>query len=38
MPGLSGFDLLARLDSDIPVVFTTAYDQFANRGVRGELD
>jgi two-component system, LytTR family, response regulator len=29
MPELSGFDLLARLDADIPVVFTTAYDQYA---------
>lgn len=29
MPELSGFDLLARLDADIPVIFTTAYDQYA---------
>ena len=29
MPELSGFDLLARLDTDIPVIFTTAYDQYA---------
>jgi two-component system, LytTR family, response regulator len=29
MPALSGFELLARLDVDIPVVFTTAYDQYA---------
>lgn len=29
MPGLSGFDLLAQLDLDVPVVFTTAYDQYA---------
>jgi two-component system LytT family response regulator len=29
MPGLSGFDLLARLDADTPVIFTTAYDQYA---------
>jgi two-component system LytT family response regulator len=29
MPELSGFDLLARLESDVPVVFTTAYDQYA---------
>jgi two-component system, LytTR family, response regulator len=29
MPELSGFDLLARLDADTPVVFTTAYDQYA---------
>ena len=29
MPELSGFDLLARLDADTPVVFTTAYDQSA---------
>ena len=29
MPGLTGFDLLQRLDQDVPVVFTTAYDQYA---------
>jgi two-component system, LytTR family, response regulator len=29
MPELSGFDLLARMDAEIPVVFTTAYDQYA---------
>lgn len=29
MPGLTGFDVLARLDRDIPVVFTTAYDRYA---------
>ena len=29
MPELSGFDLLARLDVDVPVIFTTAYDQYA---------
>ena len=29
MPELAGFDLLARLDADTPVVFTTAYDQYA---------
>jgi two-component system LytT family response regulator len=29
MPGLSGFDLLARLDRSVPVVFTTAYDRYA---------
>jgi two-component system LytT family response regulator len=29
MPGLTGFDLLARLDRDVPVVFTTAYDAYA---------
>jgi two-component system, LytTR family, response regulator len=29
MPGLSGFDLIERLDRDIPVVFTTAYDRYA---------
>jgi two-component system, LytTR family, response regulator len=29
MPELSGFDLLARLDADVPVVFTTAFDQYA---------
>lgn len=29
MPGLDGFELLARLDRDVLVVFTTAYDQYA---------
>ena len=29
MPEISGFDLLARLDVDVPVVFTTAYDRYA---------
>jgi two-component system LytT family response regulator len=29
MPGLTGFDLLQRLDQDVPVVFTTAYDKYA---------
>jgi two-component system LytT family response regulator len=29
MPGLSGFELLERLDRDLPVVFTTAYDKYA---------
>ena len=29
MPGLTGFDLLQQLDRDVPVVFTTAYDQYA---------
>jgi two-component system LytT family response regulator len=29
MPELSGFELLARLDADVPVIFTTAYDQYA---------
>jgi two-component system, LytTR family, response regulator len=29
MPGLTGFDLLERLDRDVPVVFTTAYDRYA---------
>ena len=29
MPGLTGFDLLEQLDRDVPVVFTTAYDQYA---------
>jgi two-component system response regulator AlgR len=29
MPGLTGFDLLEQLDHDVPVVFTTAYDQYA---------
>jgi len=29
MPGLTGFELLAHLDCEIPVVFTTAYDRYA---------
>ena len=29
MPELTGFDLIERLDRNIPVVFTTAYDQYA---------
>jgi len=29
MPELNGFDVLARLDYDPPVIFTTAYDQYA---------
>ena len=29
MPGLTGFDLLEQLDRDAPVIFTTAYDQYA---------
>src|SRR5437667_7404801 len=29
MPGLTGFELLAKLDRDLPVVFTTAYDRYA---------
>ncbi|HEX7794030.1 MAG TPA: LytTR family DNA-binding domain-containing protein [Vicinamibacterales bacterium] len=29
MPGLTGFDLLQRLDRDLPVIFTTAYDHYA---------
>jgi two-component system LytT family response regulator len=29
MPGLSGFELLERLDRDVAVVFTTAYDRYA---------
>jgi len=29
MPELTGFDLLERLGRDIPVIFTTAYDQYA---------
>lgn len=31
MPGGSGFDLLERLDEAPPVIFTTAYDQYAVR-------
>ena len=31
MPGLTGFDLLERLDGDVPVIFTTAYDEHALR-------
>jgi two-component system LytT family response regulator len=29
MPGMTGFELIERLDRDIPVVFTTAYDRYA---------
>jgi two-component system LytT family response regulator len=29
MPGLSGFELLARLEHQVTVVFTTAYDRYA---------
>jgi two-component system LytT family response regulator len=29
MPGLTGFELLEKLDRDVAVVFTTAYDRYA---------
>jgi two-component system LytT family response regulator len=29
MPGLNGFELLEQLNRDVPVVFTTAYDEYA---------
>jgi two-component system LytT family response regulator len=29
MPHMSGFELLAKLNKDLPVVFTTAFDQYA---------
>jgi len=29
MPGLTGFELLERLERDVPVIFTTAYDRYA---------
>ena len=29
MPGLTGFELLERLERDVTVVFTTAYDRYA---------
>ena len=29
MPGLTGFELLERLDRDVAVIFTTAYDRYA---------
>src|SRR5262245_26421214 len=29
MPGLNGFQLLERLQRDVPVIFTTAYDRYA---------
>jgi two-component system LytT family response regulator len=29
MPQMTGFELLARLNKDVPVVFTTAFDQYA---------
>src|SRR5262245_10303611 len=31
MPGMNGFELLARLPEPPPVIFTTAYDQYALR-------
>ena len=31
MPGMSGFELLTRLDDPPPIVFTTAFDEFALR-------
>ena len=38
MPGLTGFELLERLDAHPLVIFTTAYDRYARQRVRGELD
>ena len=29
MPGMNGFELLAKLDSQPPVIFTTAHDRYA---------
>jgi two-component system LytT family response regulator len=29
MPGMTGFQLLERLETDVPVVFTTAFDRYA---------
>ena len=29
MPGLTGFELLAKLDRHLPVIFTTAFDRYA---------
>src|SRR3954470_16168916 len=29
MPEMTGFELIERLDRDLPVVFTTAYDRYA---------
>jgi two-component system LytT family response regulator len=29
MPGLTGFELLDRLERNVPVIFTTAFDQYA---------
>lgn len=29
MPALNGFDVVERLQKDVPIVFTTAYDQYA---------
>ena len=31
MPGLTGFELLNRLKTEVPVIFTTAYDEYALR-------
>ena len=37
MPGLTGFELLERLERDVAVVFTTAYDQYALDAFGGTL-
>ena len=37
MPGMTGFDLLAALDRDLRVIFTTAYDEYALEGVHCEF-
>ena len=31
MPGISGFDLLEKLDSQIKIIFVTAFDEYAIR-------
>ena len=36
MPGLSGFEVLARLESPPLAVFTTAYDQYALRAFQAK--
>ena len=35
MPKLDGFEVLELIGPDVPVVFVTAYDEFALEGVRG---
>jgi two-component system LytT family response regulator len=37
MPGLTGFQVLERLDRNIPVIFTTAYDRYAPECLRRQF-
>ena len=38
MPGMTGFEMLAQMDPQPLIVFTTAYDRYALRGVRRQFD